>query len=182
MRKQRDVDFVEILRAEGIELIPRGRRLWALCPLHEEAIPSFTVDPEKGLFYCFGCGKGGDVISFIMEFKRFSFKEALVYLGIPSNRRSSYYHSNKKWRIKKKLLQRFEQWQRCLLDFLSELYRQMEDTIYNCKTLDEIETLSWWYHYRPLIEHWLDILVGGRPEDRLSLYKHFRRLGYGLGQ
>lgn len=58
-----------------------------LCPFHSEKTPSFSVNPSKGLFYCFGCGKGGDVFSFVQEHEGMSFPEAVRYLarkaGIP---------------------------------------------------------------------------------------------------
>ena len=59
----------------------KGARLAACCPLHHEKTPSFYVDPTKGLYHCFGCGKGGDVINFCQEIEGFSFVEALDFLA-----------------------------------------------------------------------------------------------------
>jgi DNA primase len=50
-----------------VKLEKKGKRLWGLCPFHEEKTPSFTVDPEKQTWHCFGCGKGGDLGDFSME-------------------------------------------------------------------------------------------------------------------
>ena len=58
-----------------------GKRLTGLCPFHSEKTPSFSVTPEKGLFYCFGCGKGGDLLRFVMDYEAVSFPEALETLG-----------------------------------------------------------------------------------------------------
>jgi DNA primase catalytic core len=58
-----------------------GKRLTGLCPFHGEKTPSFSVTPEKGLFYCFGCGKGGDLLRFVMDYEGLSFPEALETLG-----------------------------------------------------------------------------------------------------
>ncbi len=58
-----------------------GKRLTGLCPFHSEKTPSFSVTPEKGLFYCFGCGKGGDLLRFVMDYEALSFPEALETLG-----------------------------------------------------------------------------------------------------
>lgn len=58
-----------------------GKRLTGLCPFHGEKTPSFSVTPEKGLFYCFGCGKGGDLLRFVMDYEGSSFPEALETLG-----------------------------------------------------------------------------------------------------
>jgi len=73
----------------------RGRKHVGLCPFHAEKTPSFTVDSEKGLFHCFGCGIGGDVFSLVMEKENLSFPEALKYLAekynipIPEQRKLS---------------------------------------------------------------------------------------------
>ena len=59
----------------------KGNRYWGLCPFHHEKTPSFSVTPESGLFYCFGCHKGGTVFNFIMETEHLSFVEAVEFLG-----------------------------------------------------------------------------------------------------
>lgn len=58
-----------------------GTRLKGLCPFHNEKTPSFHVNPDRGLYKCFGCGKSGDVIAFVMETEQLSFTEALETLG-----------------------------------------------------------------------------------------------------
>ena len=64
-----------------VPLKSRGNNFLGLCPFHNEKTPSFTVSPEKGIFKCFGCGKGGNLISFITEYEKISFKEALQVLS-----------------------------------------------------------------------------------------------------
>lgn len=58
-----------------------GARLKGLCPFHNEKTPSFNVDPDKGFYKCFGCGKAGDVITFVRETEQLSFTEAVEALG-----------------------------------------------------------------------------------------------------
>ena len=58
-----------------------GSSLTGLCPFHEEKSPSFNVAPAKGVWYCFGCGKGGDVIDFVMEFEHLTFAETVERLA-----------------------------------------------------------------------------------------------------
>ncbi len=58
-----------------------GKYLKGLCPFHGEKTPSFTVTPEKGLYHCFGCGRGGDLIRFVMDIERLPFNEALDTLA-----------------------------------------------------------------------------------------------------
>ncbi|HIU94427.1 MAG TPA: DNA primase, partial [Candidatus Aphodomorpha intestinavium] len=68
-------DIVSVV-SPYVELRPKGRRLWGLCPLHGEKTPSFSVSPDKQMFYCFGCHAGGTAIQFIMQMERLSFVEA----------------------------------------------------------------------------------------------------------
>lgn len=64
-----------------VKLARRGRRSVGLCPFHKEKTPSFSVDLENGLFYCFGCHKGGDLLQFIQEMEHCSFPEAMEILA-----------------------------------------------------------------------------------------------------
>ncbi len=64
-----------------VRLAQRGRRSVGLCPFHKEKTPSFSVDLDNGLFYCFGCHKGGDMIQFVQEIEGVGFKEALEVLA-----------------------------------------------------------------------------------------------------
>jgi DNA primase len=66
---------------EYVRLDKRGGRYWGCCPFHNEKTPSFTVDPDRKLYYCFGCHKGGTVIDFIMEMDKLSFPEAIETLA-----------------------------------------------------------------------------------------------------
>lgn len=73
-------DIVELI-SSYISLKKAGRNYKALCPFHQEKTPSFMVSPEKQIWHCFGCGRGGDVISFVMEMEGLEFYEALKFLG-----------------------------------------------------------------------------------------------------
>jgi len=64
-----------------VTLNRKGSNLWGLCPFHSEKTPSFSVSPEKQIFKCFGCGKGGGVISFIMEAENLTFVDAVRLLA-----------------------------------------------------------------------------------------------------
>lgn len=79
-RVREAVDLVEVV-SDHVRLKRRGRGFEGLCPFHDEKTPSFSVDPEKGLYYCFGCHQGGDVFRFVMELERLSFPEAVEQLA-----------------------------------------------------------------------------------------------------
>ena len=64
-----------------IKVIPRGNNHIAICPFHNEKTPSFSINNEKGLFYCFGCGAGGNVFNFLSKYKGMSFYESLKYVA-----------------------------------------------------------------------------------------------------
>jgi len=66
---------------EFVSLKKRGVNYLGLCPFHNEKTPSFTVSPAKGIFKCFGCGKGGNAVNFIMEHEHLSYPEALRWLA-----------------------------------------------------------------------------------------------------
>ncbi|MBN1309383.1 MAG: DNA primase [Chitinispirillaceae bacterium] len=74
------VDIVSVI-GRYVTLKPSGRTLKGLCPFHQEKTPSFHVNPVQGFFHCFGCGKGGDVFTFIQEIEGIGFAEALAMLA-----------------------------------------------------------------------------------------------------
>lgn len=78
---KRSVDLVEYVQGKGIKLRRQGKSFVGLCPFHADKKPSFTVDPEKSLWHCFGCGKGGDLFTFLQELEGVSFAQALKELG-----------------------------------------------------------------------------------------------------
>lgn len=76
-----DTAQIEDVVRDFINLKKAGSLLKGNCPFHQEKTPSFVVNPNKNIFKCFGCGKGGDSVSFIMEHEKFNFPEALRYLA-----------------------------------------------------------------------------------------------------
>jgi DNA primase len=73
-------DIVDVIGGY-VSLKRRGRNYMALCPFHNEKTPSFSVSPDKQIFHCFGCGKGGNVFTFLMEHEKVSFVEAVRLLA-----------------------------------------------------------------------------------------------------
>jgi DNA primase len=73
-------DMVEVVSART-QLRRSGARWTGLCPFHDEKTPSFSVNPADKLFYCFGCGQGGDIISFVRETEQLDFAQAVEWLA-----------------------------------------------------------------------------------------------------
>jgi len=73
-------DIVDVV-GDFVSLKKRGSKFWGLCPFHSEKTPSFSVDPDHNMFYCFGCHKGGDVFTFVKEVDGVGFMEAVKSLA-----------------------------------------------------------------------------------------------------
>ncbi|MDY7030122.1 MAG: CHC2 zinc finger domain-containing protein, partial [Spirochaetota bacterium] len=76
----RNVNIVDVV-ADYVTLEKKGGRYMGLCPFHTEKTPSFSVTPDKNLFYCFGCHKGGNMFTFVMEMEHIPFQEAALKLA-----------------------------------------------------------------------------------------------------
>src|SRR5450432_4196206 len=74
------IDIIEII-SSFIRLKKRGVNYIGLCPFHNEKTPSFNVSPVRNIYKCFGCGKGGNAVNFIMEHEHFNYPEALRFLA-----------------------------------------------------------------------------------------------------
>jgi len=73
----RDTAEIYEIVSEYVDLKQRGNNFFGLCPFHDEKTPSFSVSPEKEIFHCFGCGAGGNAITFLMDYEKISFIEAI---------------------------------------------------------------------------------------------------------
>lgn len=79
-RVRQATDLVSLV-AETVELRQRGQEFWGCCPFHGEKNPSFKVNPNTGLWHCFGCGEGGDVFSYVQKRENLEFPDAIRYLA-----------------------------------------------------------------------------------------------------
>jgi DNA primase len=73
-------NIVDII-SQNVKLTKKGNGYFGLCPFHNEKTPSFSVSEEKQMYYCFGCGAGGNVITYVMEYENYSFIEGIKYLA-----------------------------------------------------------------------------------------------------
>ena len=79
-----DTDIVNLL-GQYLSLTKKGNNYVSCCPFHEEKTPSFTISPQKSIYHCFGCGKGGNVITFLQEYEGLTFIEAIEKLAEINN-------------------------------------------------------------------------------------------------
>ncbi|MCU0417237.1 MAG: DNA primase [Cytophagaceae bacterium] len=77
---QQSIDILEVIN-DFVSLKKKGHYYSACCPFHNEKTPSFTVTPAKGIYKCFGCGKAGDAVQFVMDHESMTYPEAMVYLA-----------------------------------------------------------------------------------------------------
>ena len=73
-------DIVELISGY-VKLQKKGSSYFGLCPFHNEKTGSFSVSPHKQMYYCFGCGAGGNAYTFLMQYENYSFQEALQFLA-----------------------------------------------------------------------------------------------------
>lgn len=99
---------IEDVVGQFVHLTRRGSNLFGLCPFHNEKTASFSVAPEKGIYYCFGCHKGGGAVNFIMEIEGLDYPDAVRYLAkragmeVPEDQRqqsSNYRHKERLWQL-----------------------------------------------------------------------------------
>ena len=77
---KKDVDIIKLFNHFGIELKKKGKNYTGICPWHDDTNPSLSVDREKGLYNCFGCGESGDAFTVVEKMKGYDFKESLKFL------------------------------------------------------------------------------------------------------
>ena len=85
IREVADKNDIKDVVSDYVTLKKAGSSYVGLCPFHNEKTPSFSVSPQKGIFHCFGCGEGGNVIHFLMKIERIPFTEALERLAQRAN-------------------------------------------------------------------------------------------------
>jgi len=111
----RNLSIVDVV-SDYVSLERRGSRYMGLCPFHSEKTPSFSVTPDKNLYYCFGCHKGGTMFNFIMEIENISFVEAVEKLALKSGIELN--------------LENFSQEEKSKRQALSELYNKLSGSFH----------------------------------------------------
>lgn len=106
IQRIRDATDLAALFGERTLVKPRGREFWCCCPFHEEKTPSCKIDPDRGIWHCFGCGEGGDLFKYVMMTEDLTFPEAVRYLAdrahidLPDPKGGPVVSSSKKQRLR----------------------------------------------------------------------------------
>ena len=159
------INIVEVVQ-DFVTLEKRGNRYWGLCPFHTEKTPSMSVDPDKNLFYCFGCHKGGTMFTFLMEVEHIPFVEAAEKLaqraGIQIHNEQRDHEAERGKRA------------------LSDLYSRITSTFHYLLTEHEMGHKAKAYlTERGFGEASIEkFQLGYAPEDRRWLYRFLRQKNY----
>jgi hypothetical protein len=86
-KKNPSIPLLPVVESAGVSLHRHGKELRGLCPFHADRNPSFSVNPDKGRWYCYACAVGGDAIRFVEKFHNVNFKSALALLGLDGGAR-----------------------------------------------------------------------------------------------
>lgn len=165
------VPILDQVRNEGIDLSKRGKVYMGLCPFHSEKTPSFSVYPETGRFYCYGCQEKGDAIDFIRKLKGISFPEALTYLGIEGDSRYGKHIKDKGIARRRALIKAFERWRIEYYCEMANSYQMFRWLTTKIKTEDDLEQYGYVYHKIVILEYRMDILFNGDDKAKMALFK-----------
>lgn len=117
-------DIVQII-GEFLRIKKRGKNFLSLCPFHTEKTPSFNISPDKQIYHCFGCGKGGNVITFLIEHEKMSFVEAVKFLARKAN---IHIKEDKQSEYKKELFDRINYANQTALEYFQKVLRSSKYT------------------------------------------------------
>ena len=118
-------DIVDVISGY-VKLQKKGANYFGLCPFHNEKSPSFSVSPGKQMYYCFGCGAGGNVLTFVMEYENYTFKEALQSLADRAGVTLPKMEYSKEAREQAELEKRKQELERMLQEKLPGLKRHLK--------------------------------------------------------
>ena len=156
-------DIVDLI-GEYMDLKRSGSNYMGLCPFHSEKTPSFSVSPSKSIFKCFGCGVGGDVITFVMKRENLSFPEAVEFLADKYNVRLEVYKDeNKEAREKRNRL--YEINREAGLHFLKNYQASQKAQLYLKNRMLSDKTIR-------------SYGIGYSKDSWTDLYDHLTKMGY----
>lgn len=167
--------ILDVCYQHGIKL---NRHNKAICPFHNEKTPSFTVTPEKNLFYCFGCGRGGDSITLLAHLRGVTEKEIIKDINGQS---TTYRHTEAlKARQKYEIVKSFKKWvtdtENCLFLIRKELSEQMyeRNNKFKGKFWESPDLVDlWWEYVGDSVDRIaeIDILLAHLEEEPAKFYE-----------
>jgi len=175
----REISIEDVIRHfyPSLSLRRSGRELVALCPFHQEKTPSFSVNPEKNFFHCFGCGAGGDAIDFVAELLKISRREAASEIcnafGLtpvqvsPVARRKTQAQITQRKR-EQALEKAFDAWRNATIRGLGVLERACQRVIREGPGNPAFEIAC---QYEPQVGYLLDVLLYGTREEQIQIYQ-----------
>lgn len=164
-------DIVTTLEREGIEVKRTGANYKARCPFHEEKTASFFIFPRNQRYYCFGCHEKGDVIDFIVKYRKTTFREALNYLGIRDDKPTKEtLESIRRKEENKQYIDAYERWKKVFHCRLCSLYTTIQKVKMQINTIEMAEKYAILYHKESWIEFILDLLENNNEKLVLEVY------------
>lgn len=155
-------DIVEVI-SDYVHLKKSGKNFVGLCPFHSEKTPSFTVNREKGIFYCFGCHEGGDVFTFLMKIKNMGFFESVLELARVYNIRVDLKREKGE----------------ALRDEILRINKIACEYFFNLLRSNLAEEARRYITYRGITGEIIDkFLIGYAPPDWRSLFNYLRKKGF----
>lgn len=166
---KKQLDILEVAQNEGLHLKKQGINYFASCPFHSERTESFSINPKKQIYKCFGCGEGGDVISLLSSLQgispgkiiyRYAKDFGLINDKKPSRKREKEIQLHAiKYEFKKKEESNFDVVYRFLCDKTHAFRRSMKEA----KTMREVKAMQHFYNIYnllPYYEYLLDCMLG----------------------
>ncbi len=176
-------DIVKVAEHYGMKL---NRAYKCVCPFHKEKTASFSISPQKQIWKCFGCGKGGDVISLVSELLNINALESAksinytLGLGLDTDKPSNYLEINK-YKKKRKTEEMFKEWEnktfQLLCDYLHLLWKWEEEKAPKSPEEDVNELFIEAMHNRDYIEYLIDeIFINGTNKDKIWFWKYEKKV------
>lgn len=176
-------NIVKVAELYGLKL---NRAYKCVCPFHKEKTASLSISPQKQIWKCFGCGKGGDSISLVSELLNINALEAAksinytLGLGLDPNQKSNYFEINK-YKNKQKTEEIFKQWEnktfQLLCDYLHLLWKWEEEKVPKNIEEDSDDLFVEAMHNKDYIDYLIEtIFINGTNEDKIWFWKHEKKV------
>jgi DNA primase catalytic core len=174
------INILDVIQTSGVLMEKHGVNWFGLCPFHSEKTPSFSVNEQKQMFYCFGCGAGGDAIEYVQRFYDLDFIKATEQLGFSGDEKitNKARYKAKRYKHHQKRKERSAKLEKQVKDFCDWFYRDCWETVelvdrclakLSTEQFFELEDLVKWLQTRRL---WMAILDDAFDMDDMETLYH----------